>query len=761
MAVTNQQLYEAIRAGAGAPVGTALDDMNRLLAYCNAAVERYASVAPEAVKDMAVIQLGQYLYDAPIAARRNASNALSESGVRAILAPYRRLTATLIDPVSGEPRRVVIADGGVAVFEWAHEGDASMIPADKLGLRPGPTRKEVYDLITAIVMAGANVTLTPDASANSLSIAATGGGGGSGLTPDQSRHIAKAVQVAQVTLSADDLVFMSEDGTTTTIDLAPAINPLIQSWARSTAQPSDLEAQVRVLPSIVDLREFESAFTEDTTVVDGKALNIATVNQWTDMDYTVESLTPDAELTVTVKATGEPDGQVRFDLSALEEKIRIAVQHGGEIVDSTRGILFRNPPDNNRYYVGMKADRSLYFAADTADNYTINIDVHEHNATPFVVAADLDGINDVIDPRIESFARAGSREFFPTDRLPISVRGLANRNIAGLAIVGNRAVEQRLTGFPLGAFNLNAQANRTGEFHITLQVGITGRSDVTLGLGGPRVENNVIQAFLFSSVLRNAPAWVLGGATEGVKVGELDVISLPVNRQGRPTGPPKTQGTVEFWFGRTPEAAGATNAGYLLKYVPASNGDSDKTFNITGRLSMSFTASDSAVGQASEFSLVGPLWASTARDLLTTNPAENENLVDPGSGGWTISSAGRTAGLFTKTSPSPDSREVIFPLNPPTTFIDSIWITSRTSAGNISRVRIPWGGFFNRDGNIYVTTIPLNIRRAPIRAALVQMGHNPTSALTFFKILQSRARGSLNSGVFVDIHPGGFFGTFG
>ena len=100
-------------------------------------------------------------------------------------------------------------------------------------------------------------------------------------------------------------------------------------------------------------------------------------------------------------------------------------------------------------------------------------------------------------------------------------------------------------------------------------------------------------------------------------------------------------------------------------------------------------------------------------------------------------------------------------MNPPTTFIDSIWITSRTSAGNISRVRIPWGGFFNRDGNIYVTTIPLNIRRAPIRAALVQMGHNPTSALTFFKILQSRARGSLNSGVFVDIHPGGFFGTFG
>ena len=639
MAVTNQQLYEAIRAGAGAPVGTALDDMNRLLAYCNAAVERYASVAPEAVKDMAVIQLGQYLYDAPIAARRNASNALSESGVRAILAPYRRLTATLIDPVSGEPRRVVIADGGVAVFEWAHEGDASMIPADKLGLRPGPTRKEVYDLITAIVMAGANVTLTPDASANSLSIAATGGGGGSGLTPDQSRHIAKAVQVAQVTLSADDLVFMSEDGTTTTIDLAPAINPLIQSWARSTAQPSDLEAQVRVLPSIVDLREFESAFTEDTTVVDGKALNIATVNQWTDMDYTVESLTPDAELTVTVKATGEPDGQVRFDLSALEEKIRIAVQHGGEIVDSTRGILFRNPPDNNRYYVGMKADRSLYFAADTADNYTINIDVHEHNATPFVVAADLDGINDVIDPRIASFARAGSREFFPTDRLPISVRGLANRDIAGLAIVGNRPSSSALTGFPLGAFNLNAQANRTGEFHIYS----SGRHHRAFrrhpGPGRPtcREQRHPGVPVLLGAPERSGlgPGW----RHRGVKVGELDVISLPVNRQGRPTGPPKTQGTVEFWFGRTVAAAGATNAGYLLKYVPASNGDSDKTFNITARLSMSFTASDSAVGQASEFSLVGPLWASTARDLLTTNPAENENLVDPNGGGWTISSA--------------------------------------------------------------------------------------------------------------------------
>ena len=58
-------------------------------------------------------------------------------------------------------------------------------------------------------------------------------------------------------------------------------------------------------------------------------------------------MTADAELTVTVTASSEPDGEVRFDFSALEAKTRINVQHGGEVVDSTRGILFRNPPDNN------------------------------------------------------------------------------------------------------------------------------------------------------------------------------------------------------------------------------------------------------------------------------------------------------------------------------------------------------------------------------------------------------------------------------
>ena len=69
MAVIVQQLYEGIRAGVGAPTGVLLTDVTRILAYANEAVRQYAADAPESVKDMAVLQIGQYLYDAPVAAR--------------------------------------------------------------------------------------------------------------------------------------------------------------------------------------------------------------------------------------------------------------------------------------------------------------------------------------------------------------------------------------------------------------------------------------------------------------------------------------------------------------------------------------------------------------------------------------------------------------------------------------------------------------------------------------------------------------------
>ena len=159
------------------------------------------------------------------------------------------------------------------------------------------------------------------------------------------------------------------------------------------------------------------------------------------------------------------------------------------------------------------------------------------------------------------------------------MRGLVNRPIAGLAIVGNAARIQNLTGFPID-FNVFANANLTGEFHISCVLGITGRSDGTLGLGGPRVERNAIQNFIFATRLRLTEPFVLGGAIEGVVVGTMQVFSQPVNPQGTPTGAPKVQGTITLYLARGAESGSGENrrslAGYLLTYTPASNSDQDK-----------------------------------------------------------------------------------------------------------------------------------------------------------------------------------------
>ena len=138
MAVTVQQLYEGIRAGVGAPTGVLLTDVTRILAYANEAVRQYAADAPESVKDMAVLQIGQYLYDAPVAARRSPANVLSESGAWAMLAPYREHRAVVLGDVAAAAERGGVG-GGLSreeilalIAPWAQVDSTERIPAENL-----------------------------------------------------------------------------------------------------------------------------------------------------------------------------------------------------------------------------------------------------------------------------------------------------------------------------------------------------------------------------------------------------------------------------------------------------------------------------------------------------------------------------------------------------------------------------------------------------------------------------------------------------
>ena len=98
--ITAVQLAAALRIGDGA---TALAEpqasvINRMLAVATATVERYAEDAPSDVQDEAVIRMAGYMFDAPPGNSRQHSNAFSQSGAQALVAPWRVVRATKIEP---------------------------------------------------------------------------------------------------------------------------------------------------------------------------------------------------------------------------------------------------------------------------------------------------------------------------------------------------------------------------------------------------------------------------------------------------------------------------------------------------------------------------------------------------------------------------------------------------------------------------------------------------------------------------------------
>ena len=141
MAIDVNAFAKAIRLSVDNPTGVLLDDATRLLAYCEAAIDRYAGVGtvPDSIRDVAIIQLGQYLYDAPVAERTRPQSAIANSGTKAMLAPYRVHRAGVdVDAVmdgmpagSGIDRDSVVTIINELIPDWVLT-NATAIPASKL-----------------------------------------------------------------------------------------------------------------------------------------------------------------------------------------------------------------------------------------------------------------------------------------------------------------------------------------------------------------------------------------------------------------------------------------------------------------------------------------------------------------------------------------------------------------------------------------------------------------------------------------------------
>ena len=164
MAVTATTLAQAIRASVDAPTGAVLADVTRILAYCNATIDKHAPNLPEPVKDMAIVQLAQYLYDAPVAERSRPQSALANSGVKAMLAPYR------------------VHRAGV---------DATTVAA--IAGSTGIDRDAVIAIINDLLPTWVTMTIVPIPAGKLINAPSGGMGSGTGATPAQVALIVEAL----------------------------------------------------------------------------------------------------------------------------------------------------------------------------------------------------------------------------------------------------------------------------------------------------------------------------------------------------------------------------------------------------------------------------------------------------------------------------------------------------------------------------------------------------------------------------------------
>ena len=122
------------------------------------------------------------------------------------------------------------------------------------------------------------------------------------------------------------------------------------------------------------IEEFEETFRTRTVVANNVQISVGTANVAYSLGNTVKMLTSDtagAKVEITVRATGEPDGEGVFDLTDLLNKARIV--RANTSIGTTNAVLIVNAPDNNRYYIGIDTGGDVFFGSDTIDTYTITV----------------------------------------------------------------------------------------------------------------------------------------------------------------------------------------------------------------------------------------------------------------------------------------------------------------------------------------------------------------------------------------------------
>ena len=154
-------------------------------------------------------------------------------------------------------------------------------------------------------------------------------------------------------------------------------NVTIPTATDTVAGITTLAKQTEIDRRVAQVEEFENSFRRVTPIVSNAQIVVGTRN----VSYAIPGAvkvpadSDDAEIEVTVTATGEPIGEGSFELSDLYAKTPIV--RSNLAINETNALLFTNPPDNNKYYLGRDTNGDWFFGSDTADTYSITITVTE------------------------------------------------------------------------------------------------------------------------------------------------------------------------------------------------------------------------------------------------------------------------------------------------------------------------------------------------------------------------------------------------
>ena len=208
---------------------------------------------------------------------------------------------------------------------------------------------------------------------------------------------------------------------------------------RIEASEQVIDARVKRITDLLDIRldlleAFEDTFrtrtdiTTDNTIVVGARHTAYTLTGAT----TVPANTAGAEVEITVKAAGVPDGVGTFKLSELYAKTPVV--RDGLGIDSNSGLVVVNTPDNNEYYIGRDTSGDWFFGSDTADTYTISITITTINIP--TSGGSGGGLSQgQVDARIATWARIHNADTLPVAKIPTEIARLSE--VATWAQTGN------------------------------------------------------------------------------------------------------------------------------------------------------------------------------------------------------------------------------------------------------------------------------------------------------------------------------------